>query len=304
MLKINNYLFSVVIPTYNRRVDLERCLNSLVAQTFKNFEVIICDNASTDQTTELVKDYKKLLNLNYIRLSENSGGPAKPRNIGIVNAKGKWICFLDSDDWYATNKLEYISNLNLDNVDVVYHRLLSVDKNGIQGKMFTRQINNKTPLVDFLTRFNPILTSSCCIRKSVFYVNGLSFSEDKKIIGVEDFDLWIRMGLVGAKFKLIKKDLGFYNKQGADSLSYVGDRQVARLNEVYSSYKRLLSAKEQKKSLAAFSYQKGVLLLGDKDKTASFKNFVAALKNGVTYIKIRAMIRIIKLNPVSFLKTE
>ena len=68
----NNYLFSVVIPTYNRRVDLERCLNSLLEQTFKNFEVIICDNASTDNTKELIEKYNTLLNLNYIvKLTRN-----------------------------------------------------------------------------------------------------------------------------------------------------------------------------------------------------------------------------------------
>jgi teichuronic acid biosynthesis glycosyltransferase TuaG len=298
----NNYLFSVVIPTYNRRVDLERCLNSLVEQTFKNFEVIICDNASTDDTKELIEKYNTLLNLNYIVLPENSGGPARPRNTGIINAKGEWICFLDSDDWYANNKLEYISNLNLDTIDFVYHKLVSIDRKGLQGTMYTRQINNEEPLIDFLTRFNPILTSSTCIRKSIFTLNNLLFSEDKKIIGVEDFDLWIRMGLTGTKFKLINKDLGFYNKEGADSLSYVDERQVSRLNEVYSSYMGLLSAKQQKKSQAAFSYQKGVLLLGNKNKKASFENFVIALKNGVAYIKMRALFRILKLNPIELIK--
>ncbi|MCC9071720.1 glycosyltransferase [Flavobacterium sp. F-65] len=295
MLKEDNYLFSIIIPTYNRRIDLERCLNSLVEQTFKNFEVVICDNASTDQTIELVEKYTNLLNLNYIRLPENSGGPARPRNTGISQAKGEWICFLDSDDWYTADKLAYISNLSLDNIDFVYHRLLSVDKSGSQGEMFTRQINNKTPVIDLLTRFNPILTSSTCIRKSVFSKNNLSFSEEKKIIGVEDFDLWIRMGIIGAKFKLINKNLGFYNKEGADSLSYVDERQVARLNEVYSAYRHLLSLRQQKKSLAAFSYQKGFLLLGDNDKRISFENFVIALKYGVIYIKIRALIRIVSL---------
>ncbi|GEM_PF-554989 len=303
MLETNNYLFSIVIPTYNRKVDLERCLNSLLEQTFKNFEVIICDNASTDDTKELIEGYKALLNLNYIILPENSGGPARPRNTGIMNANGDWICFLDSDDWYAHNKLEYISNLNLENIDFIYHKLVAIDRKGAQGRMYTKQINNDEPLTDFLTRFNPILTSSTCIRKSIFTENKLLFSEDKKIVGVEDFDLWIRMGLVGAKFKLINKDLGFYNKESADSLSYVDERQISRLNEVYSSYMKLLSKNQQKKSVAAFSYQKGVLLLGNKDKKASFENFVIALKDGVTYIKFRALFRILKLNPFELIKT-
>lgn len=296
MLNTNNYLFSIVIPTYNRKFDLGRCLDSLVSQTYKNFEVLVCDNASTDHTEEFIEKYKKLLNLNYIRLSENSGGPAKPRNTGIIKAKGQWICFLDSDDWCTPNKLEYISNLNLMDVDFVYHKLLSIDRKGIQGKMFTRQINNKRQVVDLLTRFNPILTSSTCIKKSVFFDNNLSFSEDKKIIGVEDFDLWIRMGLVGTKFKMINKNLGFYSKEGADSLSYIDERQVARLNEVYSSYAHMLSLNDKKKSLAAFCYQKAILLLGNNDKKASFKNFIIALKEGAIDVRVKALLRIIKLN--------
>ena len=58
----NKSLFSVIIPTYNRANDLKRCLTSLVSQTYKNFEVIVCDNASTDNTREVIEQYQQLLN--------------------------------------------------------------------------------------------------------------------------------------------------------------------------------------------------------------------------------------------------
>jgi len=290
----NQFFFSIVIPTYNRANDLERCLNSLVKQTYRDFEVLICDDGSTDHTKDVVGKFSDKLTLKYL-YNENSGGPAGPRNLGIKNANGEWICLLDSDDWCTSDKLEYIYNLNLKNIDFIYHKLISIDRNGVKDTMFTRQINNKRQVIDLLTRFNPILTSSACIKKTIFIENDLSFSENKKIVGVEDFDMWIRMAHAGVRFKMVSKNLGFYRKEGLDSISYGDERQVARLHEVYSSYQHILSPKNQKKSLAAFSYQKAVLLLGNNDKSESLKNLVLAMKNGVVYIKLKALIRIVKL---------
>src|SRR5680860_1084245 len=109
--------FSVIIPTYNRAKDIDQCLSSLLAQTYKNFEVIVCDDGSTDNTKDIVESYKDRLNIRY-DWSENWGGPARPRNRGIKLSQADWICFLDSDDWWCPNKLEECVKY-LDNYDAV-----------------------------------------------------------------------------------------------------------------------------------------------------------------------------------------
>ena len=96
-------LVSVVIPTFNRAKDLERALRSVLAQTHTNWEVLIVDNYSEDNTDEVIE------NLNEPRITlfkiHNHGVIAVSRNWGIQHARGKYIAFLDSDDWWTEKKL-------------------------------------------------------------------------------------------------------------------------------------------------------------------------------------------------------
>lgn len=225
-------LFSIIIPTFNRSSDLERCLNSLVNQTFKKFEVIVCDNASTDNTNDIISKFSSLLNLNYLRLSVNSGGPARPRNIGASVAKGKWLCFLDSDDWYSNNRLEKIVKSDFENYDFIYHRLHIIQNNKILRPSNSRALNRKSPYYDLLYNLNAIPTSSTCIRKTL-YENIGGFSEDKAINSLEDFDLWLKIAKNNAKFLYFSECLGFYFL-GSDNLSLNDGRKIERLKLFYS----------------------------------------------------------------------
>ena len=98
-------LVSVVIPVFNRAWQLQRALSSLQDQTYKNFEVIVSDDGSTEDIAAVVEEFRGTLNICLLK-AENFGGPARPRNLGIQNAKGNWIAFLDCDDYWYKNKLE------------------------------------------------------------------------------------------------------------------------------------------------------------------------------------------------------
>jgi len=101
----NKKYFSVIICTYNRANLLKRALNSLLKQTFSDWEVILIDDGSTDNTKEVVKPYlEKQKNFSYF-YQENKG-IAEARNFGLSVAKGKYCTFLDSDDEYCENHLE------------------------------------------------------------------------------------------------------------------------------------------------------------------------------------------------------
>jgi glycosyltransferase involved in cell wall biosynthesis len=101
-------MFSIIIPTFNRAEKLQKAVQSVLNQTYTNFEILIMDDGSTDQTKEMVR----LLQDNRIKYewSKNSGGPAIPRNRGIQIAQFDWICFLDADDSWESNKLEICKN--------------------------------------------------------------------------------------------------------------------------------------------------------------------------------------------------
>ena len=99
--------FSIVIPTFNQSNFLKESLNSVFNQDFKNFEVIVVDNFSKDKTQQVIKSYKEKIIYRRIR---NNGVIAKSRNIGIKKSRGKWIAFLDSDDYWSKSKLSKVFN--------------------------------------------------------------------------------------------------------------------------------------------------------------------------------------------------
>jgi teichuronic acid biosynthesis glycosyltransferase TuaG len=102
-----NPLISIVIPFYNRADYIEGSLLSIFSQSYKNWEALFVDDASSDGGENIITAYQGLdKRIRLIRLEKNSGGPAQPRNIGILEARGELIALLDSDDLWAPNKLE------------------------------------------------------------------------------------------------------------------------------------------------------------------------------------------------------
>ena len=98
-------LVSVVIPTFNRAENLKRALASVLGQTITDIEVIVVDDGSTDQTRGVLsQNHDSRLLVEY--LHKNSGGPSIPRNVGVWKARGEWLAFLDSDDWWEPEHLE------------------------------------------------------------------------------------------------------------------------------------------------------------------------------------------------------
>ena len=112
-----NPLVSIIVPTYNVERYVEECMDSLINQTYKNKEIIVLDDASTDATVYLLKQYKEQIQL--IENEENKGQGAR-RNEGIKRAKGKYIYFVDSDDWIESDAIEKLVKLaEAENVDLV-----------------------------------------------------------------------------------------------------------------------------------------------------------------------------------------
>lgn len=247
-LNMVNFYVSIIIPTYNRANDLQRCLESLSNQSYKNFEVLVCDDGSTDNTEEIVKKFESGLAIQYIK-DVNFGGPAKPRNNGINEAKGNVIAFLDSDDWWYPNKLE-VSLSYLEEYDLVHHDLdiyvnLKESKGVARGRVLKGEI-----LKDLIINGNGIVNSSVIVRKTIVDLVG-EITEDKNLIAVEDNDYWIRISKITDKFKYINQSLGGY--WVGDNISY-STKQIQREENLLNRYINLLSAEEQKKAYFKFYF--------------------------------------------------
>ena len=227
-------IVTVVIPTYNRAVEIERCLNSLKTQTFQNFEVFICDDGSTDKTSDVVMKFDASFPITFVQ-QPNSGGPAKGRNEGIRASKSKYVAFLDSDDWWKPKKLEEsIFHLEQGN-DLVYHDLFrSRNKRFYRGlrKVKSKKINHPA-FEHLLRRGNSIPNSSVVVKRSLVQDIGL-LDERKELVAAEDFDLWIRLAKAGCTFKRIPITLGYY-QIGLDSIS-TSERVLRYLDYLNQKY--------------------------------------------------------------------
>jgi glycosyltransferase involved in cell wall biosynthesis len=204
----------VVIPTYNREHKLKRCLNSLINQTYKSFKVVVIDDGSTDNTFHVVGYYKNFLNLTYLKI-ENSGGPARPRNIGASSQDAKYVAFLDSDDWWSSTKLE-CSIVELEKgYDFVYHDLIiSPTKHRF---FFKKRIKTKSIItngVEQLLEYGNCITTSSVVMRQDLFIESNGFDEDKKLVAVEDYDLWVRVAKLTHKFKRLDIPLGCYSVDG------------------------------------------------------------------------------------------
>ena len=117
---------SIVIPTYNHSKFISKALDSVINQTYKNWEAIIIDNNSTDNTDKVINRYIDP-RIKHLKI-DNDGVIAKSRNLGINEAKAEWIAFLDSDDWWTKDKLEVCLSKIDKNIDFIYHAHEYVEK--------------------------------------------------------------------------------------------------------------------------------------------------------------------------------
>ena len=155
--------FSVIIPTYNRGHLIGRSIKSVLDQTFEEFEIIVIDDGSTDNTKEIVDSYRNP-KIKYIYQKNTERSAA--RNNGIQNASGKWICFLDSDDIYLS---EHLSTLK-ENISQNEDPKLFITGNLIRSKNSESKhqlidTSNKTILEEIANKF--ILMNSVCVHASI-----------------------------------------------------------------------------------------------------------------------------------------
>ena len=204
--------FSVVIPTYNRADVLSRSVDSVLSQTYQNFELIIIDNGSTDGTQQWVSDNYQDDRIIYHH-QEGSGSPASPRNTGISLAKGQWICLLDSDDRWSGDKLQHVfdSIQASKNIDVVCHNEnVYIEKSDSVGRMLKCGPNSKNMYKEMLLFGNRLSTSATSIKVKFLKDNKLQFNESNELATVEDYDLWLNLSRLGARFVFLPQSLGFY----------------------------------------------------------------------------------------------
>ena len=255
-------LVSVIIPVFNRRKLLFRALDSVLAQTYRDYEVIVVDDGSTDN---LSADKTKLENLGVRYFLTDNKGVAAARNFGVSQARGDWIAFLDSDDEWLPSKLECQLNAlsNSPKFNICHSEEIWV-RNGrfvnackhhakASGDCFARSLE--------LCCISP---SSVLLRKSLFEELG---AFDERLKACEDYDLWLRLS---AREEVLLLDEPLVRKYGghADQLSRA--HLVMDRFRVYSMLKLLLEEsltnEQQKQTLKEMEKKSSVIVKGAKKR--------------------------------------
>jgi glycosyltransferase involved in cell wall biosynthesis len=275
-IRFANPVVSVVIPTFNRADLLRRCLDSLVEQTFHNFEVLVCDDGSTDNTADVVMEFNNRLDIQY-ETAENFGGPARPRNRGVAMARAGFIAFLDSDDWWAPTKLERSVRALEAGADLVYHDLYlirSPDQTSSRKRVIATA-PRRPMFVTLMCSVTQTPNSSVVLRKNLLDRIG-GISENRDLISGEDFDTWIRVSRVTENFARLPECLGYY-WVGNDSISACAPRQLTVWTAVFSQYLDVLPAKERARAEGILAYRLGRISLALGDVAMARKHLYTAL---------------------------
>ena len=286
-------IVSIVIPTYNHAKFIGKALESVIDQTYKNWEAIVIDNNSTDDTEKVINQYNDP-RIKYLKIN-NDGVIAKSRNLGIKEAKGEWIAFLDSDDWWTKDKLEVCLSKIVKNVDFIHHATEYVIKSKsffkkkiIKGREFKKPILNDL-LIGTITKGSQISNSSVIVRKDILIKIG-GLNENKILVGSDDYDTWLRIAQITDQFLYINQKLSYYLFHGANTSSK--DMSIPQ-RLVFKDFMHLFNNQQKIKLEAKFRYLSGNYNYLNKNYEKAKKDFIFVFKNGDINLKISALLKTI-----------
>lgn len=200
--------FSVVIPLYNKAPYIKKALQSIVGQTFPDFELIVVDDGSSDDSLIVAEETLKESGIHYRLIHQDNEGVSTARNNGVAASQGDYICFLDADDWWAQDFLQKMDWLIKEYPDAgIYGANYYIISRGKQRIALHIPSTGYINYCDCYRKLQMPLTSiSVAIPRSIFQETG-GFKPHLKF--GEDFDLWIRIALK-TQVAYLDEPLAFY----------------------------------------------------------------------------------------------
>lgn len=236
-------MFSIILPTFNRAEMISLSIESVLSQTYNNWELIIVDDGSTDNTKDVVNNFvikDERIKYNYQENQERSSA----RNNGIKKAKGEWVCFLDSDDIYHTNHLEEFHNLISYKYSTIGLYFSGLSYNKYSEFLEKYDLSHKNNLEFIL--LNTIGTPRACIHKSIL----LKENFNEKICIGEDSELWSRILVHYPLFYHQKKTFIEINHPNRSINLKSGKGSLKTLNLILESNNNVIRKEVKKKVLS------------------------------------------------------
>lgn len=232
---------SIIIPTYNRSNYLKRAINSVMVQEYSNFEILVCDNGSNDDSKSLCETFCDS-RIHWIDGSKEIKHPGAMRNLGLKSANGQILCFLDSDDYWFSSHLNQIRRyLNK------YSAIAQFFPNRKKRDHFIANVSK-------LSYRNSVITSSVAIKKSLLSeINYMPYSDGYKIY--EDYAYWLRVSLI-TDFYLYSCRSIHYNATTSDSIRNNVVSNIENLLNVYQDLESWAETNNIKLPIGYYSSKK------------------------------------------------
>lgn len=287
---------SVIIPVYNTEKYIEKCLDSLERQTMKDFEVIVVNDGSTDNSKKVIKEYMKENKLNIKYLEKENGGLASARNYGVERTLGKYIAFLDSDDYIDNDLFSDLEKYMDKDIDLIKFKMKTVDEKGniiekLDGPVFdvcTGEEGYKK-----LCTFDKYMDPACIYlyRREFFVENNFKY----KLRYHEDFGL-TSLIIVQAKTFVSTDSFGYNYLQTEESLTRGQDynKNIDRAKDMISHYDNMIALidayyniSKETKELVKRYYTNSVILKANTLKGKEKKQYIKEIKNRFMYRNIK-----------------
>lgn len=209
-LSSDHPLISIVTPAYNAEKFIAATLQSALNQTYGNFELLVMDDRSTDRTADIAEQLAaRDSRIKVVRLPRNFGAPAGPRNIGVQQARGQWIAFLDADDIWHEDKLRcQIDTLSRTGAQFCSTQMVDFrDESELRfepaGDYRTRRITFRSQLASYQTPMSTVVVDAAVMRAT-------PFNEDPTYKAREDLDCWLHCHeLLGYSVKIEHAMMGY-----------------------------------------------------------------------------------------------
>lgn len=235
--------YSFIVPVYNTGKYLKKCLDSLVGQTFEDFEIIIVNDGSTDNSKNIISEYEEKYN-NIKVINQKNQGLSMARNNGVKEAKGKYLIFVDSDDYVEINLLKEVDK-EIDDSEVLRFQVITEDEDGGSVNIYNEEAFDKMKgynAFKYISEYHFVEPAWCYVYKTEYYLNNkFSFKKD---VYHEDFGLIPYI---------------IYKAMKVKSICYAGYHYVQRNgsimnnNDYKKTIKKAFDMLEQYKTLRLFS---------------------------------------------------
>jgi len=288
---MDEILFTIIMPSYNQGNFIEKAIDSVVNQTYTNWELLIIDNNSNDNTNEVLLKFTdqriKIYKVN------NYGIISYSRNIGLRTANGTWITFLDTDDFWYFNRLEEILKLIKTNPSL---EIISHDEYVTEYKTNLKKIqrygSNSPDLYKSMLLYGNIFSTSSIAIKKCFIDNlNLKFDESREFVTAEDYELWLSLIYHNPKIYFSKVITGEYtihkNNNSKNFIKHFSAIEAVLKKHIFKIQNFDINKKRLLKNI--------IISLNTK---LSFYYF----KNGFYVFAIKLILKNIYTNPIQFFK--